>query len=72
MTATIYTHEYGVHTINTKTAELAWQGLSECGVDDCGTEQRLIEWQYAPDDRGVEYLLDWAVEHGFIFDYEFE
>ena len=72
MKATIYTHDYGVYTINTRTAELAWQGLSELGIDDCQTEDRLIEWQYAPDDQGVKHLLGWAVEHGFIFDYDFD
>lgn len=72
MTATIYTHEYGVYTIKTKNAEVAWEGLSEFGVDDCQTDQRLIDWQYAPDDQGVKHLLDWAVEHGFIFDYDFD
>ncbi len=66
MTATIYTHEYGVYTLNTKTAELVWQGLSEFGIDDYGTENRLIEWQYAPDNQGVKHLLDWAVEHYLI------
>lgn len=72
MTATINTTEYGIYTINTKSTELAWQGMSEFGVDDCQTEGRLIEWQDAPDDRGVEYLLDWAVENGFISSYYFD
>ncbi|RAM09876.1 hypothetical protein DPF85_05915 [Limosilactobacillus fermentum] len=72
MTATINTRENGIYTINTKSAELAWQGMSEFGVDDCQTEQRLIEWQDAPDDQGVKHLLDWAVENGFIFSYDFD
>lgn len=72
MTATIYTHEYGVYTINTMTTELAWQGMSEFGVDDCNTEDRLIEWEDAPDDQGVKHLLDWAVKNDFIFDYDFD
>lgn len=72
MTATIKTNEYGIYTINTRTAELAWQGMSEFGVDDCQTEDRLIEWEDAPDDRGVDYLLDWAVENGFISSYDFD
>ena len=70
MKAMISTREHGGYTINTKSAELAWQGMSEFGVDDCQTEDRLIAWQYAPDDQGVKHLLDWAVEHGFILDYE--
>lgn len=72
MTAAIYTTENGIYTINTKNAELAWQGMSEFGIDDCQTEDRLIEWQDAPDDRGVKHLLGWAVENGFIFDYDFD
>lgn len=72
MTATINTRENGIYTINTRTAEIAWQGLSEFGVDDCQSEDRLIDWEYAPDDQGVEHLLDWAVENGFIFDYDFD
>lgn len=72
MTATINTRENGIYTVNTKSAELAWQGMSEFGVDDCQNEGRLIEWQDAPDDQGVKHLLDWAVENGFIFDYDFD
>lgn len=72
MTATINTRENGIYTINTKNAEIAWQGMSEFGVDNCQTEDRLIDWEYAPDDRGVKYLLDWAVENDFIFSYDFD
>ena len=71
-TCTNDTPETEIYTINAKSAEIAWQGMSEFGVDDCQTEQRLIEWQYAPDDRGVEYLLDWAVENDFISSYDFD
>lgn len=71
-TCTINTRENGIYTINAKSAEIAWQGMSEFGVDDCQTEQRLIEWQYAPDDQGVKHLLDWAVEHGFISSWDFD
>lgn len=72
MTATIYTTENGIYMINTKNAEVAWQGLSEFGVDNCQTEDRLIDWQYAPDDQGVKHLLDWAVENDFISSYDFD
>lgn len=72
MKATIETEENGIYTINAEDAELAWQGMSEFGVDDCQSENRLIEWQYAPDDRGVKCLLDWAVENGFISSYDFD
>lgn len=70
MIATINTRENGVYEINADTAELAWQGMSELGVDGCQTEQRLIEWQYAPDDQGVKHLLEWAAENCFIFGYD--
>ena len=72
MEATIDTRENGIYSINIETAELAWQGMSEFGVDDCEAEERLIEWQDAPDDRGIEHLLDWAVANGFILSYDFD
>lgn len=72
MIAIIDTRENGIYEVKADTAELAWQGMSEFGVDDCQTEGRLIEWQDAPDDRGVKHLLDWAVENDFIFDYDFD
>lgn len=72
MIAIIDTRENGIYEVKADTAELAWQGMSEFGVDDCQTEGRLIEWQDAPDDRGVEYLLDWAVENDFISSYDFD
>lgn len=72
MIAIIDTRENGIYEVKADTAELAWQGMSEFGVDDCQTEGRLIEWQDAPDDRGVKHLLDWAVENDFIFSYDFD
>lgn len=72
MIAVIDTRENGIYEVKADTAELAWQGMSEFGVDDCQTEGRLIEWQDAPDDWGVEYLLDWAVENDFISNYDFD
>lgn len=52
--------------------ELLWQAMCELDLGiDVDDDTRLAEWQDLPDDN-IEALLNAAVDHGFISNWDWE